>query len=263
MPQVRKLSRSEVSPFASRVAGAIPAGSTITVGANDNFYGLRFGSCELVLAKGAHTVDEELEGGWFIQTAGMDVPFEDDLGVMNDSKDNKGKILVRGTIRVRIDEPKDFAATHNEELNVEELGGRVHWKVRELLEEKLRDMLAGERYLTSLQSSKMIDLIKKDVLVAWTSDGERDSFAAIELPKVEVRVTTITDAPPPPEPEAPAPPPPAPAGPESPAGARVHVVWADGSRYPGTVRATGALVTFDDGQEHWIPTENLLDPGKS
>jgi hypothetical protein len=43
-------------------------------------------------------------------------------------------------------------------------------------------------------------------------------------------------------------------------GARVLVQWADGKRYPGTIKqAAGAqcLVVFDDGQQRWIDVTYL------
>ncbi len=251
MPTRRTLARGSGSPFASRVHGGIPAGSLINVGERDKFFGLRFGSCDVILEPGSHNVGEELEGGWFIHDDGLDLALDEDLGVMEDTKANKAKIVVRGTVRVRIDEPSDFVVWQSEDLDVVALSARVRAKVRELFESKVRDTLAGDRYLTSLQSSKMVDALKKDVLAAWTGDSERDTFAAIELPKIEVRVNTITDPPPPSVEE----PPPQPTG--FAPGATVQVVWTDGQKYPATVRATGCLVTFPDGQEHWIPTDRL------
>jgi hypothetical protein len=44
------------------------------------------------------------------------------------------------------------------------------------------------------------------------------------------------------------------------AGARVLVLWANGQRYPGTVRASAeghCRVVFADGQERWVATEHL------
>lgn len=38
-------------------------------------------------------------------------------------------------------------------------------------------------------------------------------------------------------------------------GARVHVTWSNGQRYPGTIhQVVGAqcLVVFPDGQQHWV-----------
>jgi hypothetical protein len=258
LPTRRTLARGAGSPFACRVSGGIPAGSTVTVGERDTFYGLRFGACEVELEKGSHAIADELEGGWFIHSDGVEIAFEEDLGVMEDRKENKAKVVARGTIRVKIDEPRDFIVWQSEDLDVPALSQRVIKKVCQLIEAEIRDMLAGERYLTSLQSSKMVDSIKKDVLSAWTGDSERDTFAAIELPRVEVRVTTITDPPPPSLDQTitDAKPP----VPTFEAGGRVDVVWSDGQRYPGTVRATGCLVKFDDGQEHWIPVENLAEP---
>ncbi len=264
-PQPRELSRPKFGPFAVRVDGAIPAGSKVTVAANETFYGVLFGSVHTTYEKGTHTTEDELEGGWFISKDGVDLPFDEDLGVLEDNKGQRGKVTVTGTIRTRIDEPNDFVSNHGtDDLDIAALSQRVRAKVRELLDAELRNWVAKDRYLTSLQSSKALDAIKKDVLSAWIADVERDVFVAIELPKVVVRTQTMSEAPPPmeKEPEPPAPPPVAaePARPSFAEGARVDVVWSDGQRYAATVRASGCLVRFDDGQEHWIPVESLAPP---
>jgi hypothetical protein len=263
-PQPRDLSRPKFGPFALRIDGAIPPGSKVTVAPNETFFGVLFGSVHTTLEKGTHTTEDELEGGWFIAKDGVDLTFDDDLGVLEDNKGQRGKVTISGTVRVRIDEPNDFVSNHgSEDLDITALSQRVRGKVRELLESELRNMLAKDRYLTSLQSSKAIDAIKKDVLNAWIADVERDVFVAIELPKVVVRTQTMSEAPPSMEkPAEPPPAAPAPAAPGFAEGARVDVVWSDGQRYAATVRASGCLVRFDDGQEHWIPLESLARPEK-
>jgi hypothetical protein len=262
-PKPRELSRPAFGPFAVRVDGAIPPGSKIAVASNERFYGVLFGSVHTTLEKGEHTTEDELEGGWFITKDGVDLTFDDDLGVLEDHKGQRGKVTISGTVRARIDEPSDFVANHgSEDLDITALSQRVRGKVRELLDGEIRNMIAKDRYLTSLQSSKAIDAIKKEVLSSWTADAERDVFVAIELPKVVVRTQTMSEAPPPPEKDAE--PPPSkewePAAPKFADGARVDVVWSDGQRYPATVRTSGCLVKFDDGQEHWIPLESLAPP---
>lgn len=264
MPKARELSRPTFGPFAVRVDGAIPPGSKVTVAPNETFYGVLFGSVHTTYEKGTHTTEDELEGGWFISKDGVDLTFDDDLGVLEDTKGQRGKVTVSGTIRARIDEPSDFVSNHGaEDLDITALSQRVRAKVRELIESELRNLLAKDRYITSLQSSKLIDALKKDVLSAWVADVERDVFVAIELPKVVVRTQTMSEAPPPME-QAPEPVAAAPAAePKAPgfeSGARVDVVWSDGQRYPATVRTSGCLVRFDDGQEHWIPLESLAPP---
>jgi len=263
-PQPRELSRPKFGPFAVRIEGAIPPGSKVTVSPNETFYGVLFGSVHTTFEKGTHTTEDELEGGWFISKDGVDLTFDDDLGVLEDNKGQKGKVTVTGTIRARIDEPNDFVSNHGtEDLDITALSQRIRAKVRELLDSEIRNQLAKDRYLTSLQSSKMLDGIKKDVLSAWVADVERDVFVAIELPKVVVRTMTMSEAPPPmPAEPAKEPPPPAasPAAPTFEEGARVDVVWSDGQRYPATVRTAGCLVRFEDGQEHWIPLVSLAPP---
>jgi hypothetical protein len=261
-PQLRELSHDKNAPFVARVGGAIPPGSKITVENGGTFYGMQYGGCELTLDKGVHTTEGELEDGWFIRSAGTDIPFQDDLGVMSDTHDQRGKVNIKGIVRAKIDEPKDFvSAQGSNDFDVEAMSVRVRTKVRELIDAEIRDLLAKDRYLTSVQSSKAIDTIKKALLSTWAGDAERDAFIAIEVPKLEVRCITITDAPPPPEPEPAVSAPPAP---QSPApfvpGARVHVIWSDGTRYPAIVRAAGCLVRFDDGQEHWIAADSLAEP---
>lgn len=255
MPAKRDVIRPAGAPFAVRVPGPIPADSTINIEDRDVFYGLRFGSCDVVHDKrGRHTVAEDLEGGWYILRDGLDASFEEDLGVMADSHDSRGRISIKGVVRMKIDEPRDFAASHPEDLDIAAVSLRVRAKLRELIDGKLRDMLAGDRYLTSVQSSKVIDGVKKEVLAAWTGESDRDTFIAIELPKLEVR--SVTEELPPPSAEWTIPD----AAPKSELfapGDRVDVVWSDGRRYPGTVRAAGRLVTFEDGQEHWIAVESL------
>ena len=253
-PAKRDVARPPGAPFALRVQGPIPAGSTINIDERDVFYGLRFGSCEVVHdKKGKHTVADDLEGGWYILKDGVDAPFDEDLGVMADSHDSRGRITVKGVVRMKIDEPRDFAASQQDDLDVAAMSARTRSKVRELIDGKLRDMLAGDRYLTSVQSSKVIDGIKKEVLAAWTGEADRDTFIAIELPKLEVR--SVTEELPPPSAEWTIPDK-APVGTFA-SGTKVDVVWTDGRRYPATVRALGCLVTFEDGQEHWIAMESL------
>ncbi len=265
-PKARDLSRPGFGPFAMRVDGAIPAGSIVTVAPDETFYGVLFGSVHTTLEKGTHTTEDELEGGWFIAKNGVDLTFDDDLGVLEDNKGQRGNVKVSGTVRARIDEPNDFVSSHTtEDLDITALSQRVRSKVRELIESELRNMLAKDRYITSLQSSKLIDGMKKDVLSAWIADTERDLFVAIELPKVVVRTQTLSEPPPPTPIEHEVAPPekaPEPAAPRFAEGARVDVVWSDGQRYPATVRTSGCLVRFDDGQEHWIPLESLAAPEK-
>jgi hypothetical protein len=46
-------------------------------------------------------------------------------------------------------------------------------------------------------------------------------------------------------------------------GARVHVTWSNGQRYPATVSQTSGtqcLVVFPDGQQHWVEMQ-YLTPG--
>jgi hypothetical protein len=259
MPQKREIARPAGSAFVTRVPGPIPAGSVVSIDQGDVFYGLRFGSCEVVHdKKGKHTVAEDLDGGWYILRDGVDTVFEEDLGVMADTKGTKGRITVKGTLRMKIDEPRDFAASQNHDIDLVAVSERTRAKVRQLIDDKIIDVLAGDRYLTSLQSSKIVDGLKKDVLAAWTGDGDRDTFIAIEIPKLEIRSATIEEPPPPsaewtiPE-KDPVPPPP----PSFVAGDPVDVRWADGNKYPATVRAMGCLVQFPDGQEHWIPIESI------
>jgi hypothetical protein len=48
-----------------------------------------------------------------------------------------------------------------------------------------------------------------------------------------------------------------------PPGARVHVTWSNGQRYPATVsqvNGTQCLVVFPDGQQHWVEMQ-FLSPG--
>jgi hypothetical protein len=43
-------------------------------------------------------------------------------------------------------------------------------------------------------------------------------------------------------------------------GARVHVTWSNGQRYPATVSqvsGTQCLVVFPDGQQHWVEMQYL------
>jgi hypothetical protein len=43
--------------------------------------------------------------------------------------------------------------------------------------------------------------------------------------------------------------------PVPPPGTKVHVVWSDGNKYPGTVKQSSTeqcLVVFPDGQEKWV-----------
>jgi hypothetical protein len=70
-------------------------------------------------------------------------------------------------------------------------------------------------------------------------------------------------------PAAPAAPPPQQAGFPQPygfgytPGARVHVTWSNGQRYPATVsQVSGSqcLVVFPDGQQHWVEMQYLA-PG--
>jgi hypothetical protein len=46
-------------------------------------------------------------------------------------------------------------------------------------------------------------------------------------------------------------------------GARVHVTWSNGQRYPATVNQVSGsqcLVVFPDGQQHWVEMQ-YLSPG--
>lgn len=282
---VFEVRRPKGSPFAVRFGAPIPEGAKLYVEGSDAFFGLRFGACTASFEKGAHEIGEELEDGWFVAKNGFEFPVDEALGVLEDNHGNKAKLEIKAVIRLKIDEPADFAAAMGVEgaIDVEQMQAKVRAKVRELIDGEVRDLLAKDRYFTSLRSKKATDEIGREIKVKWSGDPDCDPFTAIELLKLDLPSEPVKDEsvpephfdPPPAGPEsmpgtpmekalakaaaaAPEPPPPAPAGPLAPKdGARVEIDWGNGQWYPATVRTAGALVRFDDGQEHWIPLERL------
>jgi len=275
-PDVR---RPKGSPFAVRFGSAIDEGTKLYVESNDAFYGLRFGACTATFEKGAHVVAEELDDGWFVSKNGYEFPVEESIGVLEDNHGNRAKLGIKGVVRLRIDEPGDFAAAMGTTgaVDLEQMSAKVRSKVREMVEGEVRDLLAKDRYFTSLRSKKATDEIAKEVRAKWAGDPECDPFTSIELVKLDLPSEAIAKEEPPPEPEpaiefqppppgpevAPGPPmhpapPPEPAGPSIPKeGARVQVDWGNGQSYPGAVVSAGCLVRFENGQEQWISLDRI------
>lgn len=275
--KVVEVRRPKGSPFAARYGEMIPEGAKLYVEASDAFYGLRFGACTATYEKGAHVIAEELEDGWFVAKNGFEFPIDDSLGVLEDNHGNRARLDVKGMVRLRIDEPGDFAAAMGVTgaIDAPQMMERVRSKVRDLIDGEVRDLLAKDRYFTSLRSKKATDDIAKEVRLKWAGDPDCDPFTSIELTKLDLPSEPVKEEPapisegkyepPPPGPElAPGPPiaaakaPEPPPGPTAPKdGTQVEVDWGDGQWYPGVVRTAGALVRFENGQEHWIPLERL------
>lgn len=250
-PAPREVQRPKPSPFVTRVDGSIPEGSTIGVDAGDQFLGLRFGACSVVLGAGTHETTEELDEGWYVLEAGVEIGFEEPLGILEDNRGARARVSIRGASRVRIDEPRDAVVALVEQgrgLDVPALSSRVRAKVKDLVEGEIRDLLAQDRYFSALQSQKAIDGIRDAVRDGWAADPEREAWLAMELAKLQVDAVPIEEAPAEPE---------KPRVELVPEGTRVDVAWADGGRYAGVVRAAAYLVAFDDGQQHWVPVDTV------
>ncbi|MBI2395560.1 MAG: hypothetical protein HYV09_38700 [Deltaproteobacteria bacterium] len=281
--KAREVRRPKPSPFAVRFGAPIDEGTKLVVEQGDAFFGLRFGACTATWEKGTHTIGEELEDGWFVLRDGFEIRVEAPLGVLEDNHGNRARVGMKGNVRLRIDEPGDFAAAMGVEgvVDLDQMSARVRSKVVHLVEEAIRDLLAKDRYFTSLRSKKATDEISKETRLKWAGDPDCDPFTSIEVTRLDLSTETVVDEP---APESEAKfefePPPAgpvlgavpaqapqpavasvPAEPPGPAlppdGAHVEIDWGNGQRYPAVVRASGCLVRFEDGQEHWIALDRV------
>lgn len=281
--KIRDVRRPKGSPFAVRFGAPIDEGTRLVVDQGDAFYGLRFGACTATWEKGTHTIAEELEDGWFVLRDGFEIRVEEPIGVLEDNHGNRARVAMKCNVRLRIDEPGDFAAAMGVDgvVDLEQMSARVRSKVVHLVEEAIRDLLAKDRYFTSLRSTKATEEISKETRLKWAGDPDCDPFTSIEVTRLALSTETVVDEPAPesearfdfePPPAGPvlgaAPPqpavasvPPVPSAPPGPAlppdGARVEIDWGNGQRYPAVVRASGCLVRFEDGQEHWIALDRV------
>ncbi len=246
-----ELRRPEPSPFVARVAGPFAEGSTVVVGAGDRFVGERFGACSVQLPSGEHTLEEEVEAGWFVREQ-LELSFEEELGAFEDARAARSLVAARGTVRFRVDEPRDYVAsvlaTGGEIPDVPAIAAKLRGKLAELIGEQIRTLLAKGRYFTTLHSTQAVDEMRSEVRDIYAGDAERDPATSIELAKLQLGTEPIEDEPlTRSRPLAFA------------TGQRVNVAWTDGRRYPGVVRTTACLVAFDDGQEQWIPLDVIVE----
>jgi hypothetical protein len=243
--------RPEPSAFVVRVAGPFGEGSKVTVGAGDRFVGERFGACSMLLPAGEHAIDEEIEAGWFVREQ-LELSFEEELGAFEDARAARSLVAARGTVRFRIDEPRDYVTSVLEAggvvPDVPAVAAKLRAKLAELIGEQIRTLLAKGRYFTTLHSTQAVDEMRVEVREIYAGDAERDPATSIELAKLQLGTEPIEEAPmTTSRPLAFA------------TGARVTVAWTDGRRYPGVVRTTACLVAFDDGQEQWIPLDAIVE----
>jgi hypothetical protein len=243
--------RPEPSPFVVRVPGPFAEGSHVAVGAGERFVGERFGACSMLLAPGEHALDEEVEAGWFVREL-LELSFEEDLGEFEDARASRSRVAARGTVRFRIDEPRDYVASVLEAggaiPDVEAVAAKLRAKLAELVGEQIRTLLAKGRYFTTLHSTQAVDEMRAEIRDIYAGDAERDPATSIELARLQLGTEPIEDA--------------ALATSRPLAfatGQRVRVAWTDGRRYPGVVRTTACLVAFEDGQEQWIPLDAIVE----
>lgn len=261
-----KITRPAGTAFVYWHRAIIAQGSSVAVQPDDIFLGIRFGTAGLTLEEGRHTLEDELESGFFVRRDGVELLVSQSLGELRDNHDNRAKVSISAKTRLLVDEPGDFV-THvisSGDLDLDAMIRRVKTKVGDLVDHGIRDVLAKDRYFTSLASTKITGQIREEVRAMYAADGDRDPSTAITLGDLRIQCEIIAE----PEPMSEATDvmealPSAPTGFAN--GARVLVVGDAGQRHPAVVTTTGCLVTYEGGHQQWVPLTHLesgLEPDK-
>jgi hypothetical protein len=177
-----------------RVQGSLPAGTVITVNADDNFLGLVLGEPPQQLPPGRHRVARALHAGLFVAQTGETTAFGSSLGSFKDFHGAQADVRVYGKVEVHVDDPLELVTglVADGELAAiapEEVMARVRGATIEVVRAVLRDGLSsGEWDLGGLSDPAEVEEVIRRAAKAYDTAPARLLGTTIEV--LDLSVTT-------------------------------------------------------------------------